>query len=377
MNANSEPERRPLKGVKVVETSSYLTGPFAGLNLADLGADVLKIEPEEGDGFRRFGHQRRKLSATWASSNRDKRSIFLNLKSEEGRQRALAEIRDADVLIGNWRPHVAESLGLGRDTLRALNPRLINLAISGFGESGQMAGKPTYDSLIQARTGLCTYGHPEGAPKLSPLWTVDKVVGIQAAQAVCAALYQRERTGVGCDIELSMLDVAAYFNMPEMMQTRVFEGDDAPPKVTPSTMFETADGHILICPVNGKQMSRTLDAIGKPEWKKEITSLDHPIERTEAFYTYVRKAIKTRTSLEWLETLEAYDVPCGPVWGMDEHLVDPAVAESEIYTMIGEPGDRMRAVRYPALFDGCKLKPRNAARRLESYSERIIEKATK
>lgn len=358
-------DRKPLSGVKVVETSSYLTGPFAGLQLADLGADVVKIEPRGGDPFRRFGHQKHKLSATWASSNRGKRSIFLDLKEPADRDRALGEIATADVLIGNWRPHVAKALGLGRETVRALNPRIISLAISGFGETGAMAGQPTYDSLIQARTGMCHYGRPGEEPSLSPVWTVDKVVGIQAAQAVLAALYQREVTGEGCDIEFAMLDATCYFNMPDMMQARVFEGDDAPAQVIPSTMFETSDGHILICPVNGKQMGRTLEAIGKGEWKSELTNIAHPMQRTEAFYRQVREVVKTRPSAEWLEIFEEHDVPAGPVWTIDEHLADPAVEHNAIYTLVGEPGDRMRAVRYPAIFNGRKLMPERAATRIE------------
>jgi formyl-CoA transferase len=268
-------------------------------------------------------------------------------------------------MIGNWRPHVAKSLGLGRETIRKLNPRIINLAISGFGETGPMAGKPVYDSLVQARTGLCHYGRPADDPKLSPLWIVDKVVGIQAAQAVLAALYAREKTGEGCDIDLAMLDATSYFNMPEMMQSRVFEGDASPLKVTPTTMFATSDGHILICPVNGKQMVRTLEAIGKPEWKKEITNIAHPVERTAAFYEHVGRIVKTRSSEEWLRIFDEHDVPAGPVWTVDQHLADPAVEQNEIYAMIGEPGDRMRAVRYPAIFNGRKLMPQRAASRIE------------
>ena len=128
-------EQRPLSGIKVVETSSYLTGPYAGLQLADLGADVVKVEPPGGDPFRRFGVQNNKLSATWVSSNRGKRSIFLNLKDPADLKVALEEIATADVLISNWRPHIAAKLGLSRETIRALNPRIINLAISGFAAS--------------------------------------------------------------------------------------------------------------------------------------------------------------------------------------------------------------------------------------------------
>ena len=360
-----ESGRRPLTGVKVVETSSYVTGPFAGLQLADLGADVLKIEAKDGDPFRRFNHQNNKLSATWASINRDKRHIYLNLKDPADRDRALEEIADADVLISNWRPHVADKLGLGRKTVRERNPKIINLAISGFGLSGEAADKPAYDSIIQARTGIFTYGQPDGQPYALPFWIVDKVVGIQASQAILAALYQREVTGEGSDVDLAMLDATAYFNMPDMMQTRVFEGDRAKARRTPSTMFETSNGHILICPVNGKQMVRTLEAVGHPEWKAEITNINHPVERTEAFYRFVGEAVKTRTSEEWLEVFEKFDVPAGPVWTIDEHLADPQVEHNEIYSMIGEEDDRMRAVRFPAIFNGQKLMPQHAVPRIE------------
>lgn len=364
MKQGEAADRRPLSGVRVVETSSYMTGPFAGLQLADLGADVLKIEPKDGDPFRRFAHQKDGLSATWASSNRDKRHLFLDLKDPADRDRALEEIAAADVLIGNWRPHVAESLGLGRDTVRRINPRIINLAVSGFGLNGSMVDKPAYDSLIQARTGICHYGRPQDAPELPAFWIVDKVVGVQAAQAVLAALYQREVTGEGCDIDLAMLDATAYFNMPDMMQTRVFEGDAGQARRTPSTLFQTSDGHILICPVNGKQMMRTLEAIGNPGWKPEITDAAHPVERTEAFYRHVGAAVRSRSSAEWLRIFAEHDVPAGPVWTIDEHLADPQVADNETYSMIGDEGDRMRAVRYPAIFNGRKLKPRKAAQRM-------------
>lgn len=365
MDRVQEIEQRPLSGIKVVETSSYLTGPYAGLQLADLGADVIKVEPPGGDPFRHFGVQNNKLSATWVSSNRGKRSIFLNLKDPADLEVALAEIATADVLISNWRPHVAAKLGLSREAIRALNPRIINLAISGFGDTGEMAGKPTYDSLIQARTGMCQYGMPEAEPSLSPIWIVDKVVGTQAAQAILAALYQRERTNEGCDVDLAMLDATSYFNVPDMLQARIFEGDSRPIKRTPTTMFETSDGHILICPVNGKQMSNTLDAIGKSLLKQELTSISHPVERTEAFNREVATVVKTRTSEEWLNLFDLHDVPAGPVWTIDEHLNDPAVEHNEIYSFIGNEGDKMRAARYPAIFNGQKLAPEYTPLRIE------------
>ena len=357
--SNPSAVRRPLDGIIVIETSSFLTGPFASMMLADLGADVIKVEPPGGDGFRKFGHNRGGYGASWTNANRSKRSIVIDLKTEPGIKRLKRLIARADVLVENWRPRVSASLGLGHEILEKLNPRLIRLSITGFGDSGPLANAPAFDSLIQGRTGLvAAEARNAGQPAVTPFNMVDKVTGAFGAQAILAALYEREKTGRGTLVKLPMLDVMGYFNFPDMFQHRTFEGDTSGWKPPQSQVLETSDGHLVISPANGVQMSKTLTAVERPQWKEDFKKMPDPVLMAEEFFRRVGAVVKEKTTAFWLARFAEMDVPAAPVYDLDQFLNDPQVVHNRIYASVDSPVGPIRAARYPAIFDDRFMMPR-------------------
>lgn len=342
---------RPLSGITVIETSSFLTGPFASMMLSDLGAEVVKVEPPGGDGFRRFGHNRDGFGASWTNANRGKRSIVIDLKMAEGVARLKHLLTTADVLIENWRPRVSESLGLGEEVVRELNPRLIRLSINGFGKSGALANAPAFDSLIQGRTGIVASEGRNGTPAVTPFNMVDKVTGTFGAQAVLAALYERERTGKGAVIQLPMLDVMGYFNFPDMFQHRTFQNDRSDWKPPASQVLATADGYVVISPANGQQMSKTLNAIERPEWKEDFKRMPDPVAMANEFFRRVGEVVMQKDTKHWLRVFAEQDVPAAPVFSLDEFLQDGQVAHNRIFSEVDSHVGPIRTARHPAIFD--------------------------
>src|SRR5262245_32286014 len=213
----------PLDGVRVIEAASYLSGPYTGQMLADLGAEVIKVEaPPRGDDFRRFNRPSAIYSPIFANANRGKRSVLADLKDSAQREAVLRLVGTSDVWITNWRPGVAERLGMSDDTLVDRNPRLVRLYLSGYGPEGPRADAPVFDTVVQATSGLTHALASDDQPTLLPGFPLDKTTAALAAQAVIAALFARERTGRGERIDLSMLAAAAYVNFVELFANRTF-----------------------------------------------------------------------------------------------------------------------------------------------------------
>ncbi|QHE88131.1 CaiB/BaiF CoA transferase family protein [Hydrogenophaga sp. BPS33] len=373
--ASSEPNEAPLAGIRVIDLSSYMTGPLTSTTLADLGAEVIKVEPPGGDGFRGFGHKVNGWSALWSTCNRGKQSIVLDLKQDTGLATLKQLLLEADVLVENWRPHVAASLGLGREVLEALFPRLVHLSITGYGESGPLSEEPAYDSLIQGYSGMAHLHGGGGTPAVAAYWVVDKVVAAYGAQAVLAALVQRGRTGKGGHVALPMLDVTAYFNFCDMAQHRTFVGDETPWKEPFNPVVRTADGHLIIAPVNGGQLSRTLKAVGRSDLKEQMLSMKNHGEMIDFFYRHLNEILSARPSAHWLEAFRQFDVPAAPVRTLDEHLSDPQVVHNRIYHEVPSPaGMPLRVTRYPARFDGAMLRPAGAPPAVDADAQAIRER---
>jgi crotonobetainyl-CoA:carnitine CoA-transferase CaiB-like acyl-CoA transferase len=205
---------RPLAGIRVIEAASYVSGPFAGLALADLGAAVVKVEPPTGDPYRRFGPQDDDGGVIFRAGNHNKRSVAIDLTTAEGLARLHGLLDEADVLITNWRPGVAEAFGLTSVAVTDRWPRLVWVRVSGYGQTGPMATLPAFDSIVQARVGFAAANGAE--PRLSPSYIADKVTATFAAQSALAAIVQRGSTGRGCVVDLAMLDALAYFDTPDL-----------------------------------------------------------------------------------------------------------------------------------------------------------------
>jgi crotonobetainyl-CoA:carnitine CoA-transferase CaiB-like acyl-CoA transferase len=265
----------PLHGYRIIDLTGMISGPTATMLLADQGADVIKIEnPSGGDHTRAVATSRGGFSASFLNNNRNKRSITLNLKDKRALDILLQLIKNADVFIQNFRPGVAERMGIGEDVIREVAPDIIYVSICGFGESGPYAYKPTYDPLIQAVSGLTTVqaGSDELRPRLVRTILPDKLTGITAAQAITAALLARERSGEGQHIKLSMLDSVIAFLWGSDMGNQTFVGAESPHDRAQSfidLIYETSDGYISVAVQSNKEWEALTRALEQPEWLED------------------------------------------------------------------------------------------------------------
>lgn len=345
---------RPLSGVRVVDAASYISGPFAALMLADLGADVVRVEPPRGDPYRRFGPQQDGTGVIFRAVNRNKRSVFLDLKEPDGIAELERLLDDADVLVTNWRPGVAEGFGLERDRVRVRWPRLVWARVSGYGQTGPMSMLPAFDSILQARVGLSAATGEE--PRLLPTYVADKVTASFVTQSVLAALVQRGRTSEGSVIDVAMLDAFAYFDGPDLFaghqRIGAHEAQIDRMLAAPRTL-PTADGWVVLAPVSGQQIKRALAAAGLESAASELKSFTDPVAASRRFFELFGDHLRTRTTDEWMRIFAEADVPASAVLTKAEHLDDAQVVHNGIYRVVDEPGaGPVRRLRHPALFDG-------------------------
>jgi crotonobetainyl-CoA:carnitine CoA-transferase CaiB-like acyl-CoA transferase len=336
-----------------------ISGPLATMWLGDQGADVIKVEPPgRGDLVRRLGSTRRGFSASFATANRNKRSIALDLKTDAGREVLWQLVESADVFVQNFRPGTIERMGFGDETLRARNPRLITVSISGFGETGPYAHKRVYDPLIQALSGLATIqgDRGQGRPRMVRLIVPDKVTALTAAQAITAALFARERTGQGQHVRLAMLDAMVALAWPEGMAGHTFVGDESDnPRaaMAQDLVFQTADGYMTAGAVSDAEWRGLAEALAHPEW------LDDERFRTPALrVAYAKERLEqtaavlvTRTTQEWLDRLDAFEVPCAPILPLAEVIEHPQIVANELIVESDHPhAGRLRQPRPAARF---------------------------
>src|SRR3954469_11907401 len=261
----------PLDGVKVVETANYLSGPYATMQLADLGAEVIKVEAPKGDPFRRFGRPKTYASPQFVNCNRGKQSVVLDLKVTEDLEAMLRLLDSADVMLSNWRPSVAARIGLGDDVLAARNPRLIRVYVSGYGPTGPLIDDPVFDTIVQARSAMAFGLSGTDEPTILPGYPVDKLTATMAAQAAIAALFARERTGQGDRVDVAMLDAASYMNFVDLFTGRTFAGDGETAEArnlhgSAIRPVQTADGWMVMAPVQAEHIRAACAAVGRPEW---------------------------------------------------------------------------------------------------------------
>ena len=328
----------PLHGYRIVDVTAMVSGPSSTMLLADQGADVIKVEnPNGGDHTRAATNRQNDLSASFLNNNRNKRSLALNLKHEDGIAALMRLVETADVFIQNFRPGVAERMGIGEDAIRAAAPAVIYVSISGFGERGAFAGKPVYDPLVQAMSGLASVqaGSDQARPRLVRTILPDKLSGIVTAQAITAALLSRERTGEGQHVRVSMLDTLISFLWGSDMSSQTFPGTEIPQQEAASfidLIYETADGHISVAVQTDREWHALTKALDRPEW------LDDERFKTPALrqkyiddrLTMTQEVLSTGTSAEWLARLEDADVPCAPVLTRSEVIEHPQVIANEI-----------------------------------------------
>jgi crotonobetainyl-CoA:carnitine CoA-transferase CaiB-like acyl-CoA transferase len=371
----------PLSGYRVVDLTSNVSGPLATMILADQGADVIKVEaPDSGDATRAGGKRRGGLTASFLNNNRNKRSIVLDLKRPAAVRALLRLTVDADVFVQNFRPGVADRLGVGEEMVRAVAPKIVYVSISGFGEIGPYAEKPAYDPVIQGFSGIATVqaGSDEARPRLLRTILPDKLTAITASQAITAALLARERSGEGQHVRLSMLEAVLAFLWSSDMGDQTFVGAE-PPHQTPASahdlIYDTADGYITVAALTDRQWAGLARAVEHPEWIEDerfkTPALRHKNIDTRLELT--QQALLTRPAAEWLDRLTAAQVPCGPVLTRNQVIRHPQVtALGLVLETEHAKAGRLRQTRAAARFSKTPAEIRRGAPALGEHTQEIL-----
>lgn len=353
---------KPLQGVKIVELSTVVTAALAATILSEQGASTVKVEPlGMGDTLRHLGFVREGIGAIFASCNRGKRSIALNLKTPEGLEIVRKLVMEADVLISNYRPGVLERLGLGSEAMREANPRLIYVAISGFGTEGALSTAPAYDHVIQAMSGFTDVQGAGTDKEMVKTFVCDEVTAYTAAQAATAALFQRSVTGEGQHIDLSMLDSAVYFLWPAGMEEHTFQGEGVekrlPLKLSYHT-YPTRDGYVSLAPMTEAHWQGVFEGTGRMDLAEDerFSSMVARLTHFDQIIGEFKKILSVMTCAEVEAVLRKYDIPGGRCLSVEEVATHPQVQAMGSVVDLEHPVlGKLRAPAHPAHFNGERL----------------------
>ena len=373
----------PLEGIRVIELARILAGPWAGQTLADLGADVIKVEAPEGDDTRRWGPPfieagGEKTAAYFHAANRGKRSITCDFRTSDGQEVVRRLVAEADVVIENFKVGGLEKYGLDYASLRRVNPRLIYCSITGFGQTGPYAHRAGYDFIIQGMSGLMSVTGPaDGQPQKVGVAVTDVFTGVYAATAILAALVQRGRTGEGQQIDMALLDVATSI-MANQAMNYLASGKapglmgNAHPNLAPYAVFDCKDGWLILATGNDGQYQRLCRILGLGDMAidpKFLTNADRIANRAE-MTDRITAATKTWAKADLLAACEAEGVPAGPINDMAEVFADPQIVARGLQIAPGGlPG-----VRSPMTFSGAELALDRPAPRLSQHQEDVLGK---
>lgn len=360
----------PLEGIKVVELSRILAGPWLGQSLADLGADVVKVESPEGDDTRRWGppfieRDGDKSAAYFYATNRGKTSVVADFSTEEGQKTVLALVREADILIENFKVGGLAKYGLDYHSLAKINPRLIYCSITGFGQSGPYADRAGYDFLIQGMSGLMSItGEPDGQPQKVGVAITDIVTGLYGAVGVLAALEQRHKTGRGQHIDMSLMDCATAALANQTMNylatgTSPQRLGNQHPNIAPYQVLPVKDGHIILAVGNDRQFRSFCDVVNQSALAGDprFATNQNRVENRNALTQLLETILADLSSSDLLPALEAAKVPAGPINSVEQALEDPQIKHRELrIAPEGIPG-----VRGPWVFSDAELSIKRSA----------------
>ena len=350
----------PLAGISIVDMTTVLMGPYATQILADYGAEVVKVEPPDGDIMRHGGPMRNpRMGPMYLQANRNKRSVVLDIKTAGGRDVLLRLCARADVFICNVRPAALSRLGLAPKAIRAANPRLVHVSLIGYGEGGPYSGRPAYDDLIQGLAAIpATFRATGGGePRYAPLTMADHIVGLNAVHVVLAALMERERSGKGQVIELPMFETLAQFVLSDHFGGRAFEPPLGPPGYSrllarDRRPYATRDGHICILVYTDRQWESFFRIIGKTDQFRSDPRFTTAAARARHYaeaYTLLAEVLATRTTAEWLAALQEGDIPAVPMHDLDALIDDPHLAAVGFFQEMEHPTEgRIRLVGIPS-----------------------------
>ena len=374
----------PLDGIRVIELARILAGPWAGQTLADLGADVIKVEAPEGDDTRRWGppfidNGGERSAAYFHATNRGKRSVTCDFRTAEGQALVRRLVADADVVIENFKVGGLAKYGLDWESLRVLNPRLIYCSITGFGQTGPYAQRAGYDFIIQGMAGLMSVtGAPEGQPQKVGVAVTDICTGVYAATAILAALVQRGRTGLGQQIDMALLDVATGIMANQAMNYLVSgqapgQMGNAHPNLAPYAVFDCADGWLILATGNDGQYQRLCRVLGLDDMAEaaEFATNADRIANRVVMTERLTGATKRWAKADLLAACEAAGVPAGPINDLAEVFADPQVqARGMQIAPGGLPG-----LRSPMTFSAADLALDRPAPRLGQHQDEVLGKA--
>jgi crotonobetainyl-CoA:carnitine CoA-transferase CaiB-like acyl-CoA transferase len=373
----------PLTDIRVIDLTSVVMGPYATQILGDQGADVIKVEAPDGDVFRYvtpFRHEG--MSAAFLNLNRNKRSIALDLKQADDKQIMLDLLTSADVFVTTVRPQAMRKLGLDYESVQALNPRLIYCGAYGFSENGPYAGRPAFDDIIQAMSGLAELqgrSHPDG-PQYAATIFADKTVGITVAYAVAMALYERERSGSGQFVEVPMFETMVAFTMVEHLAGETYlpaEGGTGYDRLLSEHRkpYRTKDGFIGLLPYTTKQWQSFFAVAGQPEMMDDPRVVDPTVrgQHVGELYRMVTELIAERTTAEWVEQLRAADVPITPVLSPDDLLRDEHLQALNFFAHEQHPSEgEVRTIGIPVYFSRTPGEVRRHAPQLDEHRDEIL-----
>ena len=361
-DASSPQPVGPLTGVRIVDLTSVVMGPFASQILADFGADVIKVESPEGDTVRYIGPSRSKgMGPMYLALNRNKRSIALDLRKPEALAALQRLIEGADVLLFNLRPASMARLGLSYDDVAKVNPRIVYCGCYGFGEAGRYAGKPALDDLIQGSVALpALVGRITGEPRYLPTNLCDRTTGLTAVYSVIAALYAREKTGRGQAIEVPMFETMTQFVLSDHMFGKTFD----PPLADAGYVrllskdrrpLRTQDGYVCVLIYIDRHWKSFCEMLGRRDMLEDprFLAMSDRTRNVDALYAFVAEVIATRTTAEWMEALARADIPVAPMHTPDSLMDDPHLADVGMFEWIEHPTEgRIRQMNVPGSWSG-------------------------
>jgi crotonobetainyl-CoA:carnitine CoA-transferase CaiB-like acyl-CoA transferase len=376
----------PLAGVRVLDLTSVILGPYATQILADFGADVIKVESHEGDIMRHAAPMRSKaMGHVFLNANRNKRSLVLDLKKPAGREALLALAQRADVLVYNIRPQAMARLKLSYEDVRAVNSRIIYVGAFGYSQCGPYAARAAYDDLIQGACGVPWLLLASGAesPRYVPATIGDRTVGLNLAVAVCAALYCRERTGKGQRVDVPMFESLLNLLMGDHLGGHTFEPPLGGPGYTrllskDRRPYATRDGYVCVLIYNDRQWKSFFDLIGKPGMLSELrfATPEARSRHVDEIYAFVAAEMEKRTTAEWLEALGRADIPVQRMNSLDDILADPHLAAIGYFAGVEHPSEgRLLAMRVPSEWSETPPAYRRHAPRLGEHSREVLREA--
>ena len=375
----------PLSGVRILDLTVAVMGPYATQILGDMGADVIKVEPETGDTLRQNGKGRHfGMGPLFLHMNRSKRSIVLNLRKPAGREALLKILASCDVFIFNLRPDSMARLRLSYDDVSAANPGIIYCGVHGFGENGPYAGKSAYDDIIQGASGIAALAAKAGGePRYVPSVIVDRVAGMTAVYSILAALYHRERTGEGQAVAVPMFERMVEFVLSDHLYGWTFDppigGTGYPRQLAPERRpYKTKDGYICVMPYIDKHWQGFFELAGMPQLKSDprFKDMASRTQHIRELYQILAEALLRKSSAEWLRELDEADIPVMPLHTVETAIEDPHLKAVGFFQMVDHPSEgRIRTMAVPATWSKTPPNPERQAPRLGQHTFEILREA--